>query len=172
MTVFKDLLKHDRRFLVGFIILLLVLALASLSFFSPYKAEKRRVVKRNLEPSWQHPLGGNAMGQDIFWKLTYATRNSLLLGVLAALFSRIIAMANGLISGYVGGRTDRILIHSSPLRTSPPWVEPRGPEAVSRPADRVRGRPRSRGRARLQKAQPPACRQAGGTRGEGCAAVS
>lgn len=109
MRVFRDLLKHDSRFLIGFIILTLVLLLALLSFFSPYEPEKRRVVKRNEPMSWQHPLGGNALGQDIFWKLTYAIRNSLLLGVLAALFSRIIAMANGLISGYVGGRTDRIL---------------------------------------------------------------
>jgi peptide/nickel transport system permease protein len=109
MRVFRDLLKHDSRFLIGFIILTLVLLLAFLSFFSPYEPEKRRVVKRNLPASVQHPLGGNALGQDIFWKLTYAVRNSLMLGVLAALFSRIIAMANGLISGYVGGRTDRIL---------------------------------------------------------------
>jgi peptide/nickel transport system permease protein len=109
MRVFRDLLKNDHRFLIGFIILSLVLLLAILSFFSPYPPEKRRVVKRNHPVSLQHPLGGNALGQDIFWKLTFAVRNSLLLGVLAALFSRIIAMANGLISGYVGGRTDRIL---------------------------------------------------------------
>jgi peptide/nickel transport system permease protein len=109
MTVFKDLLKHDTRFLIGFVILSLVVLLALLSCFSPYQPEKRRVVKRNLPASWQHPLGGNAIGQDIFWKLTYATRNSLLLGVLAALFSRMIAMTNGLISGYIGGRADRIL---------------------------------------------------------------
>ena len=109
MRVFRDLLKNDHRFLIGFIILSLVLLLGVLSFFSPYPAEKRRVVKRNLKASWEHPLGGNALGQDIFWKLTYAVRNSLILGVLAALCSRVFAMANGLISGYVGGRTDRIL---------------------------------------------------------------
>jgi peptide/nickel transport system permease protein len=109
MRVFRDLLKNDHRFLIGVIILSLVILLALLSFFSPYEPEKRRVVKRNEPVSWRHPLGGNALGQDIFWKLTFAIRNSLMLGVLAALFSRIIAMANGLVSGYVGGRTDRIL---------------------------------------------------------------
>ncbi len=109
MHVFRDLLKNDYRFLIGFIILSLVVLLAITSIFSPYKPNKRRVIKRNEPASWQHPLGGNALGQDIFWKLTFAVRNSLLLGVLAALLSRIIAMANGLISGYVGGRLDRIL---------------------------------------------------------------
>lgn len=109
MRVFRDLLKNDARFLIGFIILSLVLLLALASIFSPYNPEKRRVVARNLSPSWQHPLGGNALGQDIFWNMTFAMKNSLFLGVLAALFSRIIAMANGLISGYVGGKADRIL---------------------------------------------------------------
>ena len=109
MTVIRDLLGHDKRFLIGTIVLILVLTLAILSFFSPYEAKKRRVVKRNLTPSLQHPLGSNALGQDIFWKLTFALRNSLLLGVVAAFLSRVIAMANGLVSGYLGGRTDRIL---------------------------------------------------------------
>ncbi len=109
MTVIRDLLKHDKKFLIGFIVLVLVLTLALLSFLSPYSASKRRVIRKNLHPSFQHPLGSNAIGQDIFWQLTYATRNSLLLGVLVAFFSRIIAMTNGLISGYVGGTTDRIL---------------------------------------------------------------
>jgi peptide/nickel transport system permease protein len=56
MRVFRDLLKHDSRFLIGFIILTLVLLLAFLSFFSPYEPENRRVVKRNLPASVQHPL--------------------------------------------------------------------------------------------------------------------
>ena len=109
MTVIKDLLKYDKRFLVGFTILVVVLALALLSFFSPYSPTKRAVVPRNLPPSWQHPLGSNALGQDIGWNLTYAIRNSLLFGVLTVLLSRLIAMSDGLLSGYIGGTTDRVL---------------------------------------------------------------
>ena len=109
MTVIKDLLKYDKRFLVGFTIISVVLALAVLSFFSPYSPTKRAVMPRNLPPSWQHPLGSNALGQDIGWNLTFAIRNSLLFGVLTVFLSRLIAMFDGLLSGYVGGTTDRIL---------------------------------------------------------------
>jgi peptide/nickel transport system permease protein len=109
MTVIKDLLKYDKRFLVGFIIILVVLSLAILSFFSPYSPTKRGVIPRNLYPSLQHPLGSNALGQDILWHLTYAVRNSLLLGIFTVLLSRITAMADGLLSGYIGGSTDRML---------------------------------------------------------------
>lgn len=109
LVIVKDLIKCDKRFSVGLFVILIVISLVILSFFSPYGPTVRRVVSRNLLPSFEHPFGTNSLGQDIFWKLTYAVRNSLILGVLAALISRIIATANGLLSGYIGGTRDRIL---------------------------------------------------------------
>lgn len=109
LVIVKDLIKCDKRFSVGLFVILVVISLVILSFFSPYGPTVRRVVSRNLLPSFEHPFGTNSLGQDIFWKLTYAIRNSLILGVLAALISRIIATANGLLSGYMGGTRDRIL---------------------------------------------------------------
>ena len=109
LVIVRDLIKCDKRFSVGLFVILIVISLVILSFFSPYGPTVRRVVSRNLLPSFKHPLGTNSLGQDIFWKLTYAIRNSLILGVLAALISRIIATANGLLSGYIGGTRDRIL---------------------------------------------------------------
>lgn len=109
LVIVKDLIKCDKRFSVGLFVILIVISLVILSFFSPYGPTVRRVVSRNLLPSFEHPFGTNSLGQDIFWKLTYAIRNSLILGVLAALISRIIATANGLLSGYMGGTRDRIL---------------------------------------------------------------
>lgn len=109
LVIVKDLIKCDKRFSVGLFVILVVISLVILSFFSPYGPTVRRVVSRNLLPSFEHPFGTNSLGQDIFWKLTYAVRNSLILGVLAALISRIIATANGLLSGYIGGTRDRIL---------------------------------------------------------------
>ncbi len=90
-------------------VILIVISLVILSFFSPYGPTVRRVVSRNLLPSFEHPFGTNSLGQDIFWKLTYAVRNSLILGVFCALISRTIAVSNGLLSGYIGGTRDRIL---------------------------------------------------------------
>jgi len=109
LTILKDLIKYDKRFRTGFTIILIVISLALLSFFSPFDPTARRVVPRNLTPSLQYPLGTNALGQDIFWKLTYAVRNSLMIGAIAAFLSRIIATADGLLSGYLGGATDRVL---------------------------------------------------------------
>lgn len=109
MAVFKELLRTDRRFLVGFLIILIVTALALVSFFSPYKPDERHVLPRDRVPSLQHLLGTNSLGQDIFWLLTFAIKNSLIIGLLAVFFSRIGATTVGLLSGYIGGNTDKVL---------------------------------------------------------------
>lgn len=109
MAVLRDLLKYDRRFLIGFIISVLVFSVFPLSLFAPHEQTARRVVTPNLEPSLEHPLGTNALGQDIRWNLVFALRNSLLISLVAAVLSRLLATFNGLISGYLGGTTDRVL---------------------------------------------------------------
>ncbi|MEZ4608255.1 MAG: ABC transporter permease [Deinococcales bacterium] len=64
---------------------------------------------RNEPPSVKYVLGTNSQGQDVFWMLTFAIRNSLLVAGLAVLIGRGIGVILGLISGYLGGTVDRVL---------------------------------------------------------------
>jgi len=107
--IIKYLFKNDIRFRFGFIAIIIVIFLIVLSFFSAYDARERNVVPKNLPPSLKYYFGTNSIGQDIFWKLTVAIGNSLLLGLVASCISRTIGLTVGLISGYLGGRTDRML---------------------------------------------------------------
>ncbi|MCL4832095.1 MAG: ABC transporter permease [Caldilineaceae bacterium] len=86
------------------------MVLALLSFFSPYDPTEWRVVPRDRPPSAEFILGTSSQGQDVFWVLTFAIRNSLLLAILAATISRTIALTVGLVSGYSGGIIDRVLM--------------------------------------------------------------
>lgn len=108
----KDLFR-DYRFLLAFIVLCFLLFLAVLSFFSPSDPTLWFSVPRDLPPSRQYILGTNSKGQDIFWQATFAIRNSLIISVIAGVISRIIAVLIGLISGYRGGTTDRVLMFIS-----------------------------------------------------------
>jgi len=107
-AIFYDLFK-DYRFIIAFIVVLLLTFLAILSIFSPYHPQRMYQVTRGLSPSLQHPLGTNWLGQDVFWQLTFAIKNSLIIAIVAAFFSRIIAVVVGIVSGYKGGTTDRVL---------------------------------------------------------------
>jgi peptide/nickel transport system permease protein len=103
-------LWRDRRFAIGASVLLVLAALALLSFLAPYDPQEWRVVPRDQPPSTEHFMGTNSLGQDVFWRMTFAIRNSLLVAFVAAAISRVIAMTVGLIAGYSGGMVDRVLM--------------------------------------------------------------
>lgn len=103
-------LFRDPRFSIGAIVMLLLTLLALLSYFSPFDPTVWRVVPRDRPPSAEYLLGTNSLGQDVFWVLTFAIRNSLVLAIFSATVSRIIALTVGLVSGYTGGIVDRVLM--------------------------------------------------------------
>ena len=108
MVVLRDLLRTSPSFRVGATILVVVLVLAVLSFFSPYEPDDRRAVPRNEPPSSEYWLGTTSTGQDVFWMLTFAVRNTLIVAGIAVLIGRSIGVFLGMISGYVGGTFDRV----------------------------------------------------------------
>ncbi len=109
MKVFRDLLK-DYRFCFSFIVLVIIVVLAGLSIFSPHDPTLWNVVPKNLTPSAKYLLGTDSNGQDIFWQATFAVRNSLIISLIAALISRVIAVLVGMVAGYKGGNTNRVLM--------------------------------------------------------------
>jgi len=112
VRIIKDLFK-DYRFAFSFSVFCLLAFLAALSTFSPYDPTFWFHAPRNLPASWTHFLGTNSKGQDIFWQATFAIRNSLIVSVVAGLGSRVIAVLVGLVAGYRGRITDRVLMSIS-----------------------------------------------------------
>jgi len=110
LTILRDLLKHDGRFRIAFLFLLATVILSLLSFVSPYDPGKTFMVPPDMPPSSEYPFGTSSRGQDIFWWMAFAVRNSLVLGLLTAFISRLIAIFVGLTAGYRGGWVDRILM--------------------------------------------------------------
>ena len=109
-AVIRDLYRNDKRFAFGFTVLAFFVIIAFVSRFAPYDMRAWNTVPRDRRPSLQHPLGTNSIGQDIMWKAMAAIKNSLLLGVIAAAISRVIAIVVGLLSGYKGGLFDRVVM--------------------------------------------------------------
>lgn len=110
LTIIRDLLKHNRGFAVGVSLLGIVLAVAAASFVSPYNPLDSFVVPPDMPPGWPHVLGTTSRGQDVFWMLSFAIRNTLAFGILVAVISRILSLTIGLIAGYAGGWVDRVLM--------------------------------------------------------------
>src|SRR5690349_5986924 len=105
----RDLLRSSAAFRTGGVILVVMLALAALSFVAPFGPTDRRVVPNDRPPSLQYLFGTTSLGQDVFWLTTYAIRNSLFVAGLAVTISRGIGVLLGSFTGYVGGAVDRII---------------------------------------------------------------
>ena len=114
MNILRDLFK-DYRFAISFGILIILLIFALLSFVSPYDPTLWGTVPRDLKPSWTYIMGTNSKGQDIFWQASFAVRNSLIIALIAASLSRIIAVLVGMVAGYKGGLTGTILMFVSDI---------------------------------------------------------
>ncbi len=109
MRATRDLIRFSPSFRFGAIILAIVVIMLALSFVSPYKPDENRAVPRNKPPSSTYIFGTNANGQDVFWMLTYAVRNTLIVAGLAVIIGRTIGVLLGMLSGYIGGTIDRVL---------------------------------------------------------------
>jgi peptide/nickel transport system permease protein len=110
LTTLRDLLRYNVEFRIGAFLVGLVAGMSVLSFFSPYSPIDTFVVVPDMPPSFAHPFGTTSRGQDVFWHLTFAIRNTLAFGIVVALLSRVLSLVIGLLSGYKGGWIDRVLM--------------------------------------------------------------
>jgi peptide/nickel transport system permease protein len=109
-AVLRDLLRHNAEFRTGAVLVTIVLLLSALASFSPYSPQDVYVVPPDVPPSLTYWFGTTSRGQDVFWQLSFAIRNTLLFGCTVALISRCLALVIGLLSGYKGGWLDRVLM--------------------------------------------------------------
>ena len=103
--------KLNGRLYVGLTIIA-ILAVGSfvLPLFNTVDPAEQGTYLKNLPLSAKHPLGTNALGQDIFWFLVESIRNSLLLGVGVSLGITAISTFMGLSAGFIGGWYERIVV--------------------------------------------------------------
>ncbi len=81
-----------------------------LPFFAPVDPSLQATYLKNMPFTAEHRLRTKALGQDIFWFLVVAIRNSLTLGILVGIGVTIIATAIGLSAGYIGGNFERAVM--------------------------------------------------------------
>ena len=96
--------------LLGFLLLLLVVALAVLApFVSRYDPTRNNLLESLEAPSAKHWMGTDLLGRDVFARVAYGARVSLPVVVAVQLVSVAIGTALGLAAGYFGGRVDDVV---------------------------------------------------------------
>ena len=104
-------LKKDKLAMFGFAVIIVITALAiAVPMLSPYSYDQTDFAHMLEWPSRLHPFGTDKMGRDIFVRTMYGARISLTIGFTAAAINMVIGVFYGGIAGYLGGRTDMIMM--------------------------------------------------------------
>jgi peptide/nickel transport system permease protein len=91
------------------IIVILVILCVFAGVFTKYPYSLQSLKDKWQYPSWQHLLGTDNLGRDLWSRMLYGGRVSLMVAFLATLISTVFGVILGAISGYYGGMTDTII---------------------------------------------------------------
>jgi peptide/nickel transport system permease protein len=101
----------------------IVVAAVSAEWIAPYGANEQDITQRLRPPDLRgHLLGTDEVGRDILSRLFHGARVSLLIGVIAVAVSCPIGVLVGLVAGYVGRRTDDVLMRVTDIQLAIPTI--------------------------------------------------
>jgi len=107
----RRLPKLNGRLYVGLtIVVIMGLGSLILPIFSPVDPAAQGTYLKSLPLSTKHLLGTTALGQDVFWYLVFAIRNSLILGVTVSVAITAVSTILGLSAGFIGGWFERVVV--------------------------------------------------------------
>lgn len=115
-------LKKDKISLISLgLVILIVIGAITVPMLSKYNYATNDLMSTNMKPSAEHWFGTDQLGRDIFVRVFFGARYSLIIAVVAALINLVIGVLYGGIAGFFGGKVDNILmrlvdiIYSIPL---------------------------------------------------------
>lgn len=107
------LLKQNPLTLVGMVLVLGIFFAALLGpWIIPYPEDVKagvNIAKRLTPPSAEHWFGTDEMGRDIFSRVVYGARTSVIVGMIVTGIAMLIGIPLGAIGGYKGGKIDAII---------------------------------------------------------------
>lgn len=116
-------LLNNKLAVAGLVIVAIAITMA---IFAPLicKYDPLKIDLKNalLKPSWEHPVGTDKLGRDIFSRLVYGGRISILVGLGSALMAAVIGVAIGAYTGYKGGLIDSFMLRLSEIVMAFPQI--------------------------------------------------
>lgn len=110
-TAIKRLWRENKLAAASAIIIaLFILAAIFAPLLTPYSFDEMDLLNRLAPPSGEHLLGTDEAGRDVFTRMLYGARISLLVGIVPTVISMLAGAVLGIIAGYNGGKTDTVIM--------------------------------------------------------------
>ncbi len=112
-SFYHDAFKRLRRDKVAMVclavVVLIVLAAIFAPLITPYEEDYMDIGNELAGPSAKHWLGTDEFGRDVFTRIIYGSRVSLMVGLVAESIAVAIGLIVGAVAGFYGGKVDAVL---------------------------------------------------------------
>jgi oligopeptide transport system permease protein len=127
-------LLRNRAAMVGTVVLAIIATMALLApYLSQYAYDYQDYNVVSCAPDWwpnasvchaggTHWFGTDSVGRDLFVRVLYGARVSITVGLIATLVSLVIGVIYGATAGYLGGRTDAVMMRFVDVLYSIPYI--------------------------------------------------
>lgn len=114
---------ENRMAVIGFVVFLIIVIMCVFApLFTPYKPQATDLRSMTQPPSLKHLFGTDKLGCDVFTRVLYGGRKSILIGLGSALGAAVIGVLLGCYGGYKGGIFDKIVLRLSEIFMSFPQL--------------------------------------------------
>jgi len=119
---YRKLLKNKMA-VIGLVYLIFQGIIAIFApWIAPFPYDETDLILGAVPPDSVHWFGTDDLGRDMFTRILYGSRVSLMVGLLATAVSVIIGVTYGAISGYAGGRVDNLMQRAMDVMYAMPFA--------------------------------------------------
>ena len=106
----RRLLANKAAVAGGLVLLILIVLAIFAPWISPHSYSYQNLDLGAQPPSAEFLLGTDTLGRDLFSRILYGARVSLLVGFVATAVALVIGVSWGIVAGYFGGRVDSVMM--------------------------------------------------------------
>jgi oligopeptide transport system permease protein len=106
----RRLLANKAAVAGGLVLLILIVLAIFAPWIAPHSYSYQNLDLGAQPPSAEFLLGTDTLGRDLFSRILYGARVSLLVGFVATAVALVIGVSWGIVAGYFGGRVDSVMM--------------------------------------------------------------
>lgn len=118
----KRLLKNKMAVFSMFLLAIVIIMCLGAPFFSTHDHQKPNIEAIRQAPNSTYVLGTDDSGRDLYARILYGGRISLMIAMLCTIVSLSIGISYGAIAAYAGGRIDNIMMRFVDIMYSLPYI--------------------------------------------------
>jgi len=115
---FRSFMRNKLSVVGLLMVLTLVFTAVFAPFIAPYPEDSGAGVhfdRASQPPSMEHPMGTDTTGRDIFSRILFGARLSLLMGAIVLSIAISVGVTLGLVAGYLGGKTNSVIMRTTDI---------------------------------------------------------